>query len=253
MAEARAYETLLAAWFVIATISALVLWFIPAPYGRHARRGWGPSIPSTAGWIVMEAPSAIVMAALWVAGPRRNDPAAIALATLWIGHYFYRSFVFPLTRAGRGRPMPLAIPVLASVFNVGNAYLNGRWLFALGPERGAAWLSDPRFVIGVSLFGAGFATHLRADAILARLRQPGETGYKIPHGFLFDEVSCPNYFGELVEWAGWALAAWSLAGVSFAFWTAANLVPRAVAHHRWYRETFPGYPIRRRAIIPRVL
>lgn len=253
MVEARVYEILLISWFALAASSALALFFVAAPYGRHARRGWGPSIPSNAGWIVMEAPSGIAMAALWTAGPRRSDPAAVVLATLWIGHYVYRSFVFPLTRRGRGRPMPLLIAAMACLFNVGNAYLNGRWLFALGPERGAAWLTDPRFLAGAALFAAGFATHLRADALLARLREPGETGYKIPRGFLFEQVSCPNYLGEIVQWAGFALAAWSLAGLSFAFWTAANLVPRALTHHRWYSETFPDYPKQRRAIVPRIL
>ena len=59
--------------------------------------------------------------------------------------------------------------------------------------------------------------------------------------------------GELLEWTGWAIATWSLAGVSFAVYTAANLVPRALAHHRWYRETFPDYPPGRRAVIPYLL
>ena len=103
------------------------------------------------------------------------------------------------------------------------------------------------------MFAAGFATHVRADALLARLRAPGETGYKIPRGFLFDAVSCPNYLGEIVEWIGWALAAWSLAGASFAFWTIANLLPRALTHHRWYRATFPDYPKARYALVPGLL
>jgi len=33
----------------------------------------------------------------------------------------------------------------------------------------------------------------------------------------------------------------------------ANLVPRAMAHHRWYRETFKDYPEGRRALIPYLL
>jgi hypothetical protein len=253
MDEMRFHGALLIAWFALAGVSALALLFVAAPYGRHVRRGWGPSIPATAGWIAMEAPSALVMAALWAASPRRGDPAAAALAALWIGHYVYRSFVFPLLRRGTGRPMPLAIAVLACVFNLGNAYLNGRWLFTLGPERGAGWLTDARFVLGLAVFATGFAIHVRADDLLNRLRAPGDSGYKIPRGFLFEKVSCPNYFGEVIEWAGWALAAWSLPGLSFAVWTAANLVPRALTHHRWYREAFPDYPAARRAIFPGLL
>ncbi|MBI4699950.1 MAG: hypothetical protein HY744_02090 [Deltaproteobacteria bacterium] len=35
--------------------------------------------------------------------------------------------------------------------------------------------------------------------------------------------------------------------------TAANLVPRARAHHLWYRRTLAGYPPERRAVIPYLL
>ncbi len=90
-------------------------------------------------------------------------------------------------------------------------------------------------------------------AIPRRPRSPGETGYRIPRGFLFEKISCPNYLGEVVEWTGWALAAWSLPGLSFAVWTAANLLPRALTHHRRYRKTFPDYPADRKAIVPGIL
>jgi len=93
---------------------------------------------------------------------------------------------------------------------------------------------------------------VRADALLARLRAPGETGYKIPRGFLFEEVSCPNYLGEIVEWVGWALAAWVarrivvrvLDGGGTSFRARAGASPAGT------RERFPDYPPGRRAIVP---
>jgi 3-oxo-5-alpha-steroid 4-dehydrogenase 1 len=41
--------------------------------------------------------------------------------------------------------------------------------------------------------------------------------------------------------------------LSFAIWTAANLIPRGVSHHAWYRRTFADYPANRRAVIPRLI
>jgi hypothetical protein len=67
---------------------------------------------------------------------------------------------------------------------------------------------------------------------------------------MFEYVSCANYFGEFVEWCGFALATWSPAAVIFAVWTAANLAPRARQHHRWYQGKFKDYPCDRAAFVP---
>jgi protein-S-isoprenylcysteine O-methyltransferase Ste14 len=138
------------------------------------------------------------------------------------------------------------------VYNAGNAYINARHLFYLSGGYPQTWLADPRFITGFGLFIAGYATNRWADRALLRLRTSGETGYKIPYGGLFDWVSCPNYLGEIIEWVGWAIATWSLPGLSFAVWTIANLAPRARAHHAWYRANFLDYPNERKALIPGV-
>ena len=49
------------------------------------------------------------------------------------------------------------------------------------------------------------------------------------------------------------MATWSLAGLAFFTYTAANLVPRALVHHQWYQERFADYPAGRKAVIPGVL
>ena len=108
-------------------------------------------------------------------------------------------------------------------------------------------LSSYRFICA---FAAGWLINQHADRVLLQLRKPGETHYAIPHGGLYRFVSCPNYFGEILEWAGWAVMTWSLAGLAFAVFTVANLLPRALATHRWYRAQFPDYPPQRRAVVP---
>ena len=76
------------------------------------------------------------------------------------------------------------------------------------------------------------------------------TGYSIPIGGLYKLVSCPNYLGETIEWTGYAITTNSLAGFAFAFYTFANLAPRAQHHHKWYKERFADYPANRKAYIP---
>ena len=78
-------------------------------------------------------------------------------------------------------------------------------------------------------------------------------GYHLSDTFLHKYVSSPNYFGEIIEWVGWAVLTWSISGAVFLAWTIANLLPRAIANHRWYREKFKDYPKNRKALIPGLL
>ena len=213
-----AYEWQVAAvvWTAFAVVTGVVLLRVVAPYGRHARPGWGVRIPAVPAWMAMEAASPLVMTLLFVRGDRVDDLAARMFLALWLAHYAYRSVVFPLLGRGRKAPVPLGVFASALAFNVINAAFNGQWLFAVGPVRGSAWLLDPRFLVGTTVFATGFIIHLRADAILRGLRSVDEGGYRVPRGFLFERVSCPNYFGEVMEWTGWALLTWSCAGLSFA-------------------------------------
>lgn len=228
----------------------LALTFLSAPYGRHLREGFGPTIPARIGWVVMEAPAVFAFMAFFVTGDAPMQPGALALAGLWLTHYLHRVFIFPFRMRATGKRMPMLVAALAFVFNIFNAYLNGRWLSGhLYPMN---WLMDARFIIGAALFFTGFAINLWADSVLFGLRTPGEGGYRIPRGGLYERISCPNYFGEILEWCGFALAAWSPAGALFAFYTVANLAPRARSNHAWYRAKFAEYPPERRALIPSV-
>jgi hypothetical protein len=250
MTERQLFNSLLVGWLVVAPIIFVVLRFVSAPYGRHARAGWGPTLDATVAWIVMEAPPPLGMALLFFLGDRHSSPVAITFLALWQLHYLHRTFVFPLRRLGSPKRTPLVIVLTALVFNCGNVYLIGRWLFAFGPDLGTGWLADPRFLLGTALFLAGLIVNVQADEVLRRLRLATPTGYGRPEGGLYRFVSCPNYLGELVEWCGFALLTFSAPALVFAVWTAANLVPRARSHHEWYRRTFPDYPEGRKAIIP---
>ena len=236
----------------MAALTFVALQWTSAPYGRHSRAGWGPSIPTRLAWIIMESPAVWAFCAVYALGQHRALLVPSVLLGMWMLHYIQRTFIFPLRIRSAGKRMAISIVLMAFLFNLVNAYLNARWISHLG-SYGAQWLLDPRFVGGLVLMATGWLINLHSDTVLLRLRAPGETGYKIPHGGLYRWVSCPNYLGELLEWIGWALATWSAAGLVFALYTAANLVPRAVSHHRWYQDRFAEYPRGRKALIPYLL
>jgi len=150
------------------------------------------------------------------------------------------------------RMIPLLVPVLGIIFNTLNAYINARWLTHFG-DYGSEWLYDPRFLLGLAVFIAGWLGNLDSDNKLRSLRKSGDNSYKIPRGGLYRWISAPNYGCEILMWTGWAIATWSTPGLAFALCSAANLAPRALNHHSWYRENFEEYPTERKALIPYIL
>ncbi|HEY8428133.1 MAG TPA: DUF1295 domain-containing protein [Sandaracinaceae bacterium] len=253
MTEPELHFALTIALFVLAVPTFAALMWTTAPYGRHLRDGWGPTLPSRLGWVLMECPAVLLFGAVFFAGRHRFEIAPLVLLGLWQLHYVHRTFVFPFRMRIAGKRISLTVVALGMLFNGINAYVNARWISGFGSYP-SAWLTDPRFLAGAAVFAAGLAINLHSDTVLISLRKPGESGYKIPHGGLYRWVSSPNYLGEIVEWLGWAILTWSLPGLAFAVYTTANLAPRAIANHRWYREKFPGeYPPERRALIPWLL
>jgi len=234
------------------------LFFVVPPYGRHETKNsaWGPKIPSTVAWMVMESPSLLVL--LLCLGP---DPAPCLaflsnkiLVGLFVFHYVNRSFIFPMRMRG-GKPMPLSIMLSAFVFFSCSGYIQGRHHTTLQCKDDDmaydARLLQPHFYIGVVIFVIGWCANYHSDDILRKLRKPGETGYKIPRGGLFEYVSGANFAGEALEWIGFAIAANTLPAMCFAVFTFCNVGPRAIAHHKWYKAKFNDeYPAKRAAFIP---
>eukprot|EP01134_Creolimax_fragrantissima_P002098 CFRG2098T1 len=116
------------------------------------------------------------------------------------------------------------------------------------------YIVSTQFVSGVTIFLVGMFINIQADEILLKLRKPGDMNYYIPFGGMFKYVSCANFFGEIVEWTGFAIAADSLQAVAFVMYTICNVLPRALSHHRWYKQKFgEKYPKGRKAVIPFLL
>lgn len=238
-------------WIGVALIAFISLIFINAPYGRHISKKWGILIPNKSGWILMELPALLLCPLIYLLGRNYNIVAGL-FVSLWLIHYVHRTLLFPIKTKTRNKQMPLLIALMAVTFNLGNGFFNGYWLGNFAHYE-LTYLYSWRVILGVGLFFAGMIINMQSDYYLISLRKPGESGYKIPEGNLFNYISCPNHMGELIEWLGFAIAVNSLPGWSFFVWSMANLVPRALSHHRWYKSHFPDYPKHRRALVPGIL
>ncbi len=237
--NAGIFNDFLIAMAATAVVVFVALHFVEAGYGMMYNRRWGPAINNRLGWVLMEAPVFIAMLLLWAFSSRRTDTAPVAMFLLFELHYFQRSFIFPLLIKSNGR-MPLSIILMGVTFNVLNALMQGGWIFYISPagRYPDSWLWSWQFIAGTAVFFTGMYINIDSDRIIRNLRQPGDTRHYIPRGGMFRYVSSANYFGEFVEWTGFAILTWSWAGAVFALWTFANLAPRAGKIHERYTREF---------------
>lgn len=282
--EELLHRYLAIALLVSGLAAAITLTVRPAPYGRYSEAaGWGPLIDAKLAWLIMESPNVFVSAMLWDAGangPVRSK-ANQALLGLFLLHYVNRSFIYPV-RMAAGKPMPLSVMLMAWSFCCCNAVLQSSYLtkFYTYPDN---WISSPIFALGVLVFFTGFYINLDSDHILRELRKKGAnkteresthtmrtcrqakeepeterhsgaqtSSYRIPRGGLFEYISGANFFGEILEWMGFAIASGgSFPSVTFALFTILNLAPRAWHHQLWYKNHFgKEYPAERMALVP---
>lgn len=246
------FNYLIVIWIAIAIITFFVLLKITAPFGRHTKATWGPMIDNKHAWFIMEFSVLVVLYGFLFTD---NDSLSLVIGIIvsfFTLHYLNRSIVFPFRIKTKNKRMPILIMFSAMAFNLINGSLLGYYLVEFA-KYSNNWLHSPQFIIGTILFFIGMYINISSDNILINLRKPNETTYKIPQKKLFKYVSCPNIFGEIIEWLGFAILTWSLPGLAFFVWTVANLLPRALAHQKWYLEQFPDYPKERKALIPFIL
>ncbi|CAG5136428.1 unnamed protein product [Candidula unifasciata] len=238
-------------FIVCGLLTVLTLWLVTAPYGRYSRSGWGILVPSTTAWLLQELPCLLVplMLVLFSDCPRSIYYTNRFVLGLFLLHYCQRALIFPFLIRG-GKPTPVSVFLMAAGFCIVNGYLQT----GLHPEICRFDMDTPDLLtlnlffyfqnlLGVLLFLSGMIINLHSDSVLRNLRKPGESGYKIPYGGMFNYVSGANFLGEILEWWGFAILSWNLPALAFAIFTLCNIGPRK----------FDDYPASRKALIPFLL
>ncbi|MCP5044390.1 MAG: 3-oxo-5-alpha-steroid 4-dehydrogenase [bacterium] len=252
------FDTALGIGFAIAAVTAVAACFIETPYGRFADKSYGVSLDPRLGWFLMELPASLAFVYFFFRGQDPYAPFALFVLFVWVVHYANRGFVMPaLMRVpvGQKSSFSLMVVVIGWVVTSLHGYLSATFAATFAAREGFDWFTDPRFIVGVSIYYAAFFANLHSDHVVRNLRTKEEVAagikaYRVPQGGLFRYVSSPSYLTELAFWAGFALFTWSLPGLYILLVSAANLVPRAISTDAWYRERFPNYPPERKILIP---
>lgn len=257
------FDTVLTIGFVFAALTILGSALSPqTPYGRFGHDRWGIALNPKFGWWLMEIPATAVFLWFYLSSPARGQLMPMILAGIWLLHYGNRGWFFPLSiRVAPGRKSTFSITIVLSGMFVTaiHGYMNATWFTSLGSHLTADWLKDPRFWLGLAVYLGGFGLIVHSEAVVRNLRprdpaqRDASSPYRIPYGGGYRLVSSPTYLGELTAWTGFSIMTWGLPGLVILLISAGNLIPRALATHKWYQDKFSDYPTNRKAIFPYVL
>ncbi|KAI0079256.1 hypothetical protein K474DRAFT_1705748 [Panus rudis PR-1116 ss-1] len=298
MAAAQQLYDVTRKWFaLIPPVLCPVNFIIDAPFGRFAPKDNSIfMLDGIKSWIVMELVSPISFCYAFLQSPlsltHNGSPPPLSfshpptlLAALFLVHYLNRAIISPLRTPSRSKSH-ISVPLAAVAFNITNGSLMGAYLSSTAAEKflqGA--FERPLFWVGVGLWALGFVGNILHDEILLNIRRSAKAKgkakadedddnngkskskqehYAIPHGYLYELISYPNYFSEWVEWAGYAFVAAPLPSFTslssflttvtppylFLFAEFFTMIPRAYKGHKWYHARFPDYPKQRKAVIP---
>ena len=256
------FDTLLTIGLVFALFVFISSRYGTAKYGgRFGGAGKGGfKLGSKPGWILMELPGLLVFPIVFFMGSNSMETVPLFFLAIWMLHYCNRALITPLlmrTRPDAQSDFDISVILLGWVSLALHGYLNARYISELGDHYQPEWFSDPRFIIGLSIYAFGFTLNIKSDSILRNLRAKvpdvNEPRYKIPYGWGFKFVSCPQYLGEIISFIGIAVMTWNLGAVFVIAITIGNLVPRAIYTHKWFKKNFEDYPAERKAIVPYIL
>ena len=246
----------------------LCLLFIKAYYGKFFNKSEDgnciqkllrkifPVIPSRISWIIQECPCVFITIFFIIYYYENLNYKNILVISPFLIHYIHRTFIFPFV-IHSSKNNPLEITLMAFTFCFFNAIMINRSIFCLIKDYGDEFLLN--YIFGLAIFLLGIYINIHSDYSMIKQRnanQDENNKYIIPRGFMYELISCPNYFGELTEWLGFFILSNSFSGLVFFISTFANLFPRAIQYHQWYKNKFKEEfvtdkdLIQRKAIVP---
>jgi very-long-chain enoyl-CoA reductase len=137
--------------------------------------------------------------------------------------------------------------ILSGVFLAGSLY--GPWYSATS-KMGSARSNPGTLYPFLALWAFAELSNLHVHITLKNLRPPGTRVRGIPKGFLFNYVSCPNYFTEILAWLAFLGITIDWAALLFLTVSIVQMVLWAVKKHKAYKKEFGSKYPRRKVIFP---
>jgi very-long-chain enoyl-CoA reductase len=173
-------------------------------------------------------------------------------ATLWTIHFLRRTLESAFIHVYARPLVPVADVVGEYVYYWGFSF----WIAWGASSPDHILPTMPVLLLGLSGFLVGEAGNFICHLKLRQLRGAGSKDRRIPHGFLFEYVSCPHYFFEILSWIGFTMVAQTWGSLAFLVVGSFILGSWALKRHRAYIQQFDGregrklYPDNRKSLVP---
>lgn len=201
-------------------------------------RKYFPVISSKKAWIIQGSPGIFVTLFYIVYAFSHITLKRIIVIFPFFMHYIHRAFIFPF-RIHSSENIPLEITIMTFISCFFNAIMINRSIFYFSNYDKEFWLF---YIFGMISFGIGAYINIFSDYSMAKQRSENKHGlngkYIIPKGFFFDCISCPNYFGEIIEWLSFIVISSSFGSLVCFVTNVSFLFPRSIQIHEWYKENF---------------
>jgi len=201
-------------------------------------------IPSRVGMMMLYAPAMCLAIYYLLLLPHDSTAARADLAAILTAIHFAKRTLECLFLHKYSGEMPIATTIFISVFYSITAAAVCHY------SRLVTAYDEWTYTAGLGLFTIGLAGNFYHHYLLANLRKPGEKGYKVPQGGMFEYVATPHYLFELIGWFGLGLVSQHFFNMLFLGAMTVYLTDRAMGQDEWNRKKMPSYPPNRKRILP---
>ena len=218
----------------------LILFFLNAGYGKfynyNSAPSFLPTISSKTSWIIQESPCIFITIYYIIKLLNKISLNSFMVILPFLIHYFHRTLIFPFI-IQNSKNSPLDITLMAFTFCFFNAIIQNRSIFYFS-EYENNYIFKTQYLFGIFIFFLGMLINIFHDYLMVFKRKKNKGKYILPRGYLWNLIICPNYFGEIIEWFGFSILSGNFSGIVFFISTIANLFPRAIKYHNWYKIKF---------------
>ncbi|XP_072941519.1 polyprenal reductase [Epargyreus clarus] len=189
--------------------------------------------------------------------------AALSLLTIQCIKRCYETYCMQVFAKSSKMNLSHYIAGLGHYFAVIVAIIGQAPLFCGDQNRDKIVWADLKTVIllipGVPIFLWAVYEQYQTNVIFANLRKDKKSGqvvteeHKIPHGRLFEKISSPHRFCEIILYTVLLSIIPTKTFFCIFLWVLCNQIQTAIQAHGWYNKTFKNYPTDRHAIFQGVL